>query len=331
MDDHNTQEMMRQNSSSSLANLLFNSVTPLSLGSPSQALNDSFFPHAYVGPAITSSNAIYHGQSPMPQDIQAHQSQSHPMYFVPNNTAFGVQQTQMQLPFTHIAPMRNASSNEPGLGTGIDASYGISSPSQFPNIGIFDGAPVPSFVHQLRELQQQSTNSPESVPPQVIDIPQVPTVPAVQMESVYRIGKYTPAERKIRLAKYREKRAQRNYNRRVKYDCRKAIADKRRRVQGRFVTREEELALAIEQSVGAPSVPKVTNGTPYNQNSRGAASQEKPQNETKVHQPEYFESGLPLSSSEPVCDSILMISTEDGIIGEEDYFIHHVGMSHQFP
>lgn len=77
--------------------------------------------------------------------------------------------------------------------------------------------------------------------------PHVPLVPDSQMASAYRIGRYTPAERRIRLERYREKRSQRNYNRRVKYDCRKMIADKRRRVQGRFVKREEEIALAVQQ------------------------------------------------------------------------------------
>lgn len=75
----------------------------------------------------------------------------------------------------------------------------------------------------------------------------VPSIPEAQMASAYRIGRYTPAERRLRLERYREKRATRNYNRRVKYDCRKVIADKRRRVQGRFVKREEELALVARQ------------------------------------------------------------------------------------
>lgn len=73
-------------------------------------------------------------------------------------------------------------------------------------------------------------------------------LPNVQMASAYRIGRYTPAERKVRLERYREKRAQRNYKRRVKYDCRKMIADKRHRVQGRFVKREEEMAIAARQA-----------------------------------------------------------------------------------
>lgn len=80
------------------------------------------------------------------------------------------------------------------------------------------------------------------------------------MASAYRIGRYTPAERRIRLERYREKRAQRNYNRRVKYDCRKTIADKRRRVQGRFVKREEELALAVAEESAATNTTTMSDG-----------------------------------------------------------------------
>lgn len=64
------------------------------------------------------------------------------------------------------------------------------------------------------------------------------------MASAYRIGRYTQAERRIRLERYKEKRSNRNYARRVKYSCRKHIADKRHRVQGRFVKRETEAELA---------------------------------------------------------------------------------------
>lgn len=93
-------------------------------------------------------------------------------------------------------------------------------------------------------------------------------VPEVQMASAYRIGRYTPAERRIRLDRYREKRAQRNYNRRVKYDCRKMIADKRKRVQGRFVKREEEDALPDVATPGHVPQP-VRNKRPTDYNTDG--------------------------------------------------------------
>ena len=75
-------------------------------------------------------------------------------------------------------------------------------------------------------------------------------VPEVQMASAYRIGRYTPAERKVRIQRYREKRRLRNYKRKIKYGCRKMIADKRVRVQGRFVKRETEMEIVNRQTDG---------------------------------------------------------------------------------
>lgn len=111
---------------------------------------------------------------------------------------------------------------------------------------------------QVQQQQQQDKNTSQSM----IQSPSVsnttllnsssssitnnqiqPLIPESQMASAYRIGRYTPAERQMRLERYRGKRKQRNYNRRVKYDCRKMIADKRKRVQGRFVKREQEMEL----------------------------------------------------------------------------------------
>lgn len=106
----------------------------------------------------------------------------------------------------------------------------------------------------------------------------IPFVPDAQMASAYRIGRYTPAERRIRLERYREKRLQRNYNRRVKYDCRKMIADKRRRVQGRFVKREEEVALAAQQEKAANGVEEQSNKLEEVGNGTDGT-----EDETKVH------------------------------------------------
>jgi len=75
-----------------------------------------------------------------------------------------------------------------------------------------------------------------------------------------RIGIYTPAERAAIIARFNRKRGRRVWNKKIRYNCRKSLADRRLRVKGRFVKRSEqaELArrlLAGEQGAAAPDHP----------------------------------------------------------------------------
>ncbi|XP_010267643.1 PREDICTED: uncharacterized protein LOC104604799 isoform X2 [Nelumbo nucifera] len=53
------------------------------------------------------------------------------------------------------------------------------------------------------------------------------------------IGNYTIEEREQRLSRYRKKKTKRNFGRKIKYACRKALADSQPRVRGRFAKTEE--------------------------------------------------------------------------------------------
>merc|ERR1711907_414001 len=52
-----------------------------------------------------------------------------------------------------------------------------------------------------------------------------------------KIGIYNPTERKVLLARFAEKRKRRRWVKKVRYTCRKNLADTRLRVKGRFVKR----------------------------------------------------------------------------------------------
>mmetsp|Transcript_39991 Transcript_39991/g.82295 ORF Transcript_39991/g.82295 Transcript_39991/m.82295 type:complete len:629 (-) Transcript_39991:401-2287(-) len=55
-----------------------------------------------------------------------------------------------------------------------------------------------------------------------------------------RIGIYLPEARRARILKFHSKRKNRIWRKRIKYDCRKKLADSRPRIKGRFVKRSED-------------------------------------------------------------------------------------------
>ena len=58
-------------------------------------------------------------------------------------------------------------------------------------------------------------------------------------ETRKKIGTLTIEERREKIQKYLEKRKNRNWKKRINYDCRKRVADNRIRLKGRFVTKEQ--------------------------------------------------------------------------------------------
>ncbi|CAO2182423.1 unnamed protein product [Urochloa humidicola] len=62
-----------------------------------------------------------------------------------------------------------------------------------------------------------------------------------------KVGRYSAEERKERIERYRVKRHQRNFNKKITYACRKTLADSRPRVKGRFARNGEADAEADER------------------------------------------------------------------------------------
>ncbi|XP_039017306.1 two-component response regulator-like APRR9 [Hibiscus syriacus] len=59
------------------------------------------------------------------------------------------------------------------------------------------------------------------------------------IEGMNRACRYSPQEKKERIQRYRTKRNHRNFNKKIKYACRKRLADSRPRIRGRFIRNTE--------------------------------------------------------------------------------------------
>ncbi|CAI9759183.1 unnamed protein product [Fraxinus pennsylvanica] len=62
---------------------------------------------------------------------------------------------------------------------------------------------------------------------------------SIIIESMNKACRYSPEEKKERIERYRSKRNLRNFNKRIKYECRKTLADSRPRIRGRFARNDE--------------------------------------------------------------------------------------------
>lgn len=66
-----------------------------------------------------------------------------------------------------------------------------------------------------------------------------------------RIGIYTPAERAAIIARFQGKRTRRVWNKKIRYNCRKNLADRRLRVKGRFVKRTTTTTVVAKETLKA--------------------------------------------------------------------------------
>ncbi|KAI7738154.1 hypothetical protein M8C21_006512, partial [Ambrosia artemisiifolia] len=80
---------------------------------------------------------------------------------------------------------------------------------------------------KVKETNQRLSSSP------------LATESSFMEEANFKVGRYNAEERKEKIMKYRAKRTQRNFNKTIKYACRKTLADNRPRIRGRFARNDE--------------------------------------------------------------------------------------------
>ncbi|KAL8204593.1 hypothetical protein R6Q57_010216 [Mikania cordata] len=70
-------------------------------------------------------------------------------------------------------------------------------------------------------------------------IPLASGITILESESLRVTNKLSSEERRVKINKYMKKRNERNFNKKIKYACRKTLADSRPRVRGRFAKHDE--------------------------------------------------------------------------------------------
>lgn len=98
-------------------------------------------------------------------------------------------------------------------------------------------APVTSYTTTTKSAN--STTTTTTLLPSVAAATSTTTFSMDLLNKDGRIGIYLPEARKARIARFHEKRARRIWRKRIKYDCRKKLADSRPRIKGRFVKRSD--------------------------------------------------------------------------------------------
>ncbi|XP_031505427.1 uncharacterized protein LOC116267700 [Nymphaea colorata] len=70
-----------------------------------------------------------------------------------------------------------------------------------------------------------------------------------------RVCRYSPEEKKERIERYLKKKNLRNFNKTIKYACRKTLADSRQRIRGRFARNDE-----LQDSISRTAIGEIPHG-----------------------------------------------------------------------
>lgn len=93
--------------------------------------------------------------------------------------------------------------------------------------------------------------------------PPIPTVRARPAAPMMRGPEDAPMTRNERVQRYREKRKRRTFEKTIRYESRKAYAEVRPRIKGRFATREEVAIMKAEAAAGLPPTGDSAAASPF--------------------------------------------------------------------
>ena len=71
------------------------------------------------------------------------------------------------------------------------------------------------------------------------------------------IGGLSFEKRRVKLLRYLDKKKRRVWKKKVNYDCRKKVADKRLRIKGKFVTMEQACEQLGRSDLSGHSLPEI--------------------------------------------------------------------------
>ncbi|XWS08737.1 hypothetical protein CRYUN_Cryun40dG0026700 [Craigia yunnanensis] len=106
------------------------------------------------------------------------------------------------------------------------------------NAGIF----CPDSVQRVfnpGNLQALSSDSQQLVGAAASSTPLVSEISSLEDPTFNKVGKLSVEQRKEKIHRYLKKRNERNFSKKIKYACRKTLADSRPRVRGRFAKNDD--------------------------------------------------------------------------------------------
>ncbi|KAJ6420965.1 hypothetical protein OIU84_028361 [Salix udensis] len=88
------------------------------------------------------------------------------------------------------------------------------------------------------DLQALGNETPKLVGGPVSSAPLTSEISSLE-DSTFKVGKLSVEQRKEKIHRYMKKRNERNFSKKIKYACRKTLADSRPRVRGRFAKNDD--------------------------------------------------------------------------------------------